>query len=733
MVKLLKVIGILSIVAVFGIVAFVVLIKPTGSEVKAAQPDSTEAQNTYDSGAGTYWKTAGFDGLENEEGDFWSDLFLWKDGTGYFRFSQATPKSVYYGLHDVTSCDWSLENGKLTLYSSGTKAVLYSGSVADNVLTLHYDGYTAETITMQQAKMPPYGSHWTLLSLFGTWRMVSYTDATGYHAVEDLADKHFASEIIIDQVINSHYWWVSPLSGKSEMVHNMGIGYSDEDDDYRWHPLKEGPIWQGSVNEAWHVELTGDSTKVRLYATYADGQLLLKRMDNAKNFPSSFTAVYEYVGYRGELGEGDLVDIVNTRFGTVAYAALLEHYRDALNSGNDVETVADSIVDFLDKNIDIDNEQQLRALYYSIEEPLRGKSNIGYAIRDINLDGIPELFIIADDDTINSIFTLRNGGLVLVGAYWSRNSCMIDDYGTLYVNGSSGADDSSSASYSLNRGSGKLQLVKRFDTPYSPDLALKEAGLIFSPFTSAQAKGTINAGDSMFEQGASLFSTIVGYKEKTYSIYALPVMPNFAGVSGSAKFSPLPEIIGKNLESEDMYVYTFTIYQDKIYYIAAGAGSDIVDGGLYRCNLDGSRNERLADAQNYSTSMISDGLLYYGIYTDEGEHKIYAIDLKDMSRLEFSNFPENDEYGIYAYNGFLYYFSEGTLYKKNIETETSSVIMTLKAGPMNTYGDGSVISVVGDTVYYLTSGEYGDTGNVFLFGVSINGGDSALMASWFGA
>jgi hypothetical protein len=46
-----------------------------------------------------------------------------------------------------------------------------------------------------------------------------------------------------------------------------------------------------------------------------------------------------------------------------------------------------------------------------------------------------------------------------VGAYWSRNSCVIDAAGTLYISGSSGAADSSSASYSF-RGGDELQLIE---------------------------------------------------------------------------------------------------------------------------------------------------------------------------------------------------------------------------------------------------------------------------------
>ena len=57
--------------------------------------------------------------------------------------------------------------------------------------------------------------------------------------------------------------------------------------------------------------------------------------------------------------------------------------------------------------------------------------------------------------------------------------------------------------------------------------------------------------------------------------------------------------------------------------------------------------------------------------------------------------------------------------------------MTLDSSPMNTYGNGSVIAVANGMIYYATSGDYGDNGNTFLFGVSIIGGVSEFLASRF--
>ena len=48
---------------------------------------------------------------------------------------------------------------------------------------------------------------------------------------------------------------------------------------------------------------------------------------------------------------------------------------------------------------------------------------------------------------------------------------------------------------------------------------------------------------------------------------------------------------------------------------------------------------------------------------------------------------------------------------------------------MNTCGARVLITVVNDTVYYATRGEYDDKGDVYLFGVSIYGGAGELLVA----
>ena len=708
-----------------------------------------KAETDQQQPAGAYWKTAGFDGTEITSGDYWSDLFLWDDGTGYFRVSQATPASNYYGMSDEKSCDWSLEaNGSLTLFSPGTKTVLYSGSVANDVLTLPYDGYAAETIKMEPAEMPPYGSHWSIPNLYGTWKMLAYTDtASGYHAVPyytaGSTQEYFASEITLDQVIGVHFWLADPLNDRLEIIHDLDIGKRDNDD--TWHPLTAGAIWEDCVNQAWYAELTGNNNPdVQFYVTYADDKLLLKKKDktNPNNFPASFTAEFEYVGYREYLGEGDGKEIVNQRYAEVAYSMILDQYRKNLQNDLDFSEKADFLVSALENYAHIGNEVEVNELRTSIVEPLSGNSNLGYATHDLNHDGIPELIILSeegylDDYAINSIFTLHNGRTALVGAYWSRNRCVLDQDGTLYINGSSGADDNFSASFSLSARTGKLQLIERFSMPYEPSITTQEAGLVFKSLVNNNQNPT----NDIAKQGNAEvnlaqiypFSSIVEYNGKVYSIYASPEIPNFIGITGSTKFTSLPQAITQKMESQDMYVYRFTIYQDKIYYLAAEPGSDVTPGVIGRCNLDGSQPEELAEVNNFSTCMIADSWLYSDGNAYASKHEIFGIDLNNMRFVPDLDFPDMIEPGIVDYNGFYYYFSGSTLYKKEMKTESISEIITLTTGPMNTTGEGSVLSAAGGTVYYVTLGEYSESGNAYLFGVSINGGASEFLASWFKA
>jgi len=73
----------------------------------------------------------------------------------------------------------------------------------------------------------------------------------------------------------------------------------------------------------------------------------------------------------------------------------------------------------------------------------RYRDEIGYAFKDLNNDGIPEMMILSSGYVVLGIYTLENGVPVLLDTYWERHRCEIDKDGILYTHGSSGACDHS--------------------------------------------------------------------------------------------------------------------------------------------------------------------------------------------------------------------------------------------------------------------------------------------------
>jgi hypothetical protein len=448
-------------------------------------------EGLYVSPADSYWKAVKFIG-KGASDEFWSDLFLWEDGSGYFRVSQATQESGYWGMRDVSDCDWSIKDGTLTLTQPGSaSAVICSGVFEGDRLAIEYSGFFGDpfTIIMEQAEIPPYGAQWELPELYGTWRMISYTDADGGPNFANEPDGGPGSIITVHPTGSVDIKLIDNGFGETELSMIIGVykpdfSRDDIDGGNVWYLYQSGPIWEGCKNEAWHIELSdyNDPQGPRPYwfITYADGRLLLKKTDEygPNAWPSAFTAEYEYAGGVPEYESPDTAGL-----GAPEYDGLIDLYRDILSwGGDDAGDLADTISYNIAYELNIADEQRLYELNCSLFE-MYG-SSFGYAIHDINGDGIPELFILSEDYyDIHAIYTLHDGSPVLVGAYWSRNRCAIDKDGIIYINGSNGAADSFCASWSLIPGSNELQLVEAFEDAYPvyPDNPTKDAGLDFIP------------------------------------------------------------------------------------------------------------------------------------------------------------------------------------------------------------------------------------------------------------
>ncbi len=92
------------------------------------------------------------------------------------------------------------------------------------------------------------------------------------------------------------------------------------------------------------------------------------------------------------------------------------------------------------------------------------KLSCGYAIKDLNGDGVDELVLINDDYRVVAIFSMVNGTPILLGNYIPRRSCWIDGNGWLHENGSSGADYSTHAIYKIAQGGASLELIAEYGT-----------------------------------------------------------------------------------------------------------------------------------------------------------------------------------------------------------------------------------------------------------------------------
>ena len=142
------------------------------------------------------------------------------------------------------------------------------------------------------------------------------------------------------------------------------------------------------------------------------------------------------------------------------YSNIIETYRDYIHYSGSRSDAVEYFLRDISFFINLDIEKNYYELNNSAYEA--GDGRLGYAIHDLNYDGVPELIILSEDYTIHAIFTLNGVNPVLVGGFWSRYQCVLRDDDYIYINAYNGAVDYYFACYVLLPGTSELQLQAKY-------------------------------------------------------------------------------------------------------------------------------------------------------------------------------------------------------------------------------------------------------------------------------
>jgi len=151
-----------------------------------------------------------------------------------------------------------------------------------------------------------------------------------------------------------------------------------------------------------------------------------------------------------------------------SYESILKLFRTAAYSMDTVNTNPRGLANGLFGIEDSPEKDWFMEIYYAIDYLYRNRSTpesklyLGYAIKDLNRDGVDELVLIDKAYTVGAVFSQVNGKPVLLRAYEQRDSAWIDANGWLHENGSNGADYSTNAVYKIAEGGASLQLISEF-------------------------------------------------------------------------------------------------------------------------------------------------------------------------------------------------------------------------------------------------------------------------------
>lgn len=124
-------------------------------------------------------------------------------------------------------------------------------------------------------------------------------------------------------------------------------------------------------------------------------------------------------------GEPAPSDALNTSFAT--YADILGTYETLLSHKNADPSGYDN--DYIAQYGDLDNEI-LDAIFHAVTQlsPRRA----GYGLKDLNMDGTPELFLMDEQYCLQSVFAIVDGKPQVLARFWS-DTVALDADGAIYV------------------------------------------------------------------------------------------------------------------------------------------------------------------------------------------------------------------------------------------------------------------------------------------------------------
>ncbi len=151
-----------------------------------------------------------------------------------------------------------------------------------------------------------------------------------------------------------------------------------------------------------------------------------------------------------------------------AYAQVIDDYKELVKYRLSADYGAENCGVCIDYSADFSaaiedsdgwSSMEIEMLGYPQSDKL---SDFGYKLYDMNGDGEDELFWARKDGTILAVFTIYNGKLKLLDAFWNRYKGVITENGELYTMGSGGAADTVWEFSKLSNG--ELESVKVFGT-----------------------------------------------------------------------------------------------------------------------------------------------------------------------------------------------------------------------------------------------------------------------------